>query len=407
MRKNSTFPVTGQSNDVDEAPSVIKKRSVPWVKIFLLVAFLSSVVGALVSTKTLAQIDQKIAAAKEMARPANVKLTKMTVANCSDCFNVDEAVAIFKKQNVSVAEEKTLSFDSPEAQTLIGQLGIKRLPTYVVTGEVAKKNLAGFVKNNGEIKNATFVFTKVTPLFIDPESKKEVGKVSVMYLTDSSCSACINPKLTIDAYKKAGIKITEEKEVPWNSAKGQRLIRQYKIIKLPTFLLSSDISYYPSVSDNWTKIGTVESDNTYIARQLFPPYRDVAKGQIVGLVETVYLADSSCSDCYNPQQIHKNILTQGFGVKIRSERLIDVSTIAGRNLVNKYKITQVPTLLMSPEVSEYANVKSVWPQVGTTESDGWYVFRQVANLGNVVYKDLSNNQVIRPAQPQQPGVANQ
>ncbi len=371
--------------------------NVPWPKVFLLVALLSVVIGALVSTKTLAQTDKKIAQAKEMARPANIALTKIAVSNCSDCFNIDGAISSFKKQNVSVGEEKILLFSSPEAQTLISKLGIKRLPTYIVTGEVNKKSLEGFVKASGEIRSDTFVFTKVTPLFIDPESKKEVGRVSVVYLLDPSCAACINPRLTIDAYKKAGIKVTGEKEVGWNSAEGQRIIDQYKIGKLPTFLLSSDISYYPSVKDNWSKIGTEEADGTYIARQLSLPYRDVDKGQIAGLVDTIYLTDSSCADCYNPREIHKNILTQGFGVAIRLERTVDANTPTGKDLVSKYKITQVPTLLISPDVGEYANVKSVWPQVGTIESDGWYVFRQVSRLGSVIYKDLSTGQVTRPA----------
>lgn len=160
--------------------------NVPWPKVFLLVALLSVVIGALVSTKTLAQTDKKIAQAKEMARPANIALTKIAVSNCSDCFNIDGAISSFKKQNVSVGEEKILLFSSPEAQTLISKLGIKRLPTYIVTGEVNKKSLEGFVKSNGEIKNDTFVFTNVTPLFIDPQSKKKVGQVGVIYLLDSS-----------------------------------------------------------------------------------------------------------------------------------------------------------------------------------------------------------------------------
>ncbi len=378
-----------------------KVKNFPWSKVFLTVSLLSALVGVLASTKTLAQTDRKIAEAKEMARPANVKLTKISTPNCKECFNIDEAMATFKKQNVAIGAQKTLYFNSSEAQTLISQLGITRLPTYIATGEVNKKNLEGFVKNNGIIRNNTFVFTKVTPLFIDPLSQKEIGKVRVTYLTDPACTTCINPKLTIAAYKRGGIKITEEKDILWNSAEGQRIVNQYKIAKLPTFLLSSDISYYPDLAGQWSNFGTVEQDKTYVARRLFPPYRDVAKNQVVGLVETIYLTDISCADCYNPQQIHKNILTRGFGVGIRSEQTADINTPAGKELISKYKITQVPTLLISPEVSEYANIKSVWPQVGTTEPDGWYVFRQISKLGNVTYKDLASNQIRRPVVPKQ------
>ncbi|MBI4038717.1 hypothetical protein HY384_02045 [Candidatus Daviesbacteria bacterium] len=402
MRTKTKLVSDEKTINISKTNGQVKAKSlnVPWPKVFLVVAVISTVIGAFVATKTLAQTEKKIAEVKEMARPANVTLTKIAVENCADCFNVDDAIATFKKQNVSVSEEKTFLSTSAEAKTLITDLGIKRLPTYVVKGEITKQSLEGFVKGNGEVKNDTFIFTGVSPLFVDPLSNKEMGKVSVTYLTDPSCSSCINPKLTIDAYKKAGVKVTEEKEVSWNSLEGQKIINQYKIEKLPTFVLSSDVSYYSSIKDNWQKIGTVEPDGAYVARQLFLPYRDVTKGQIVGLVDVVYLTDSSCTDCYKPQEVHKNILTQGFGVGIRSEQSVDANSPYGKSLVSKYKITQVPTLLISPEVAEYSGIKQVWPQVGTTEPDGWYVFRQVSRLGSVIYKDFTSNQVVRPQQQQ-------
>ena len=290
-----------------------------WPKIILIVTLSATVIGALVSTKTLATINKNIAAAKEAARPANVKIIKITTPNCQDCFNVDAAVNDFKKQNVKVEAEITLTFDSPEASASIKEFAIKRAPAYIVSGEVTKSNLEGFVKNNGEIKNNKFIFTKVTPVFVDTDSKQEIGKVVATILTDPSCTECINPKLTIDSFKKSGIKIVNQKEIVWNSSEGRRIINQYKITKLPTFILSSDIDFYDNVKSGWAKIGTVEQDKTYVARNLFLPYRDLEKNQILGLVDLIYLTDSSCSDCYKADAIQKPILKQGYGVGIRSE----------------------------------------------------------------------------------------
>lgn len=378
---------------------------IPWPKVFLWFALIATIGGALFATKILISIEKNIAAAKEAARPANVIITKITASSCSDCFNLEDAVGTFKKQNVSVGEERTLSYDFPDATSLIKELGIKRVPTYIVTGEVNKNNLEGFVKNNGEIKNDTFVFTKVTPIFIDPDTKGEVGKVTATILTDPTCTQCIDPKLTVEAYKKAGIKIIDQKAITWNSSEGQQIINQYKITKVPTFLLSSDVDFYDVVKANWTSIGTVEQDEqsssaskTYVARNLFLPYRDLEKGQIMGLVDMVYLTDSTCSDCYKPETVQKNILIQGYGVGFRSERTVGISSGEGQGLVTKYKITKVPTILLSPSVDEYVSLKGVWKNVGTVESDGWYVFREMQQLGNIIYKDLASNQVIRPAQ---------
>lgn len=382
------------------------KINIPLSKISLVVAFLSTVAGALFSTKVLTDVNKNIAASKEAARPANVKLIKIITSRCQDCFNVETAVTDFKKLNVNIEEEKTYDFDSPEASAsitevvnlFIKQLAIKRIPTYIVTGEVTKNNLENFIKSNGEIKENTFIFTKVAPIFIDTETKNQVGKVTATILSDPSCSTCIDPKLTIDAYKKAGVKITDQNEVVWNSPEGQKIIDQYKITKLPTFILSPDIDFYDNVKSNWANIGTVEKDKTYVARTLFLPYRDLGKGQIVGLVDLIYLTDSSCADCYKVQDVQKPILTKGYGVAIRSERTIDVASLEGKNLVAQYNITKVPTILLSPEAEQYPNIKSVWKSVGIVGSDGWYIFTGLNQLGSIIYKDLSNNQVIRPAQ---------
>lgn len=383
--------------------------NIPWPKIFLWVALIATIGGAIFATKTLSGIEKNIAAAKEAQRPANIKLTKITVPNCTDCFNVETAVATLKKQNVTVGEEKALAFDSEEGQSFIKSLGISRVPTYVFTGEVNKSNLEGFVKANGEVKNDTFIFNKVTPIFVDTSTGKEVGKVVATILTDTTCTQCIDPKLTVEAYKKAGIKITDQKVISWNSAEGQQIVNQYKIAKVPTFLLSSDVDFYDNVKANWTQIGTVEQDKTYIARNLFLPYRDLDKGQILGLVDLVYITDSSCSNCYDPVKIQRPILTGGYGVGVRSERTVDANSSEGQSLINQYKITQVPTILLSPDVDQYQSIKTVWPNVGTVESDGWYLFRQMQQLGSIVYKDLTSNKIIEPVSTQgsQGGQTNQ
>ena len=370
---------------------------VPWPKIFLTVALAVTIAGALFSTKTLAVINKNIATAKEVARPANIKIVKITTPNCKDCFNVDDAVAGFRKLNIAVEEEKILTVDSEEADASIKQFGIKKVPTYLVTGEITKNSLENFVKSNGEIKDNTFIFTKLSPVFIDTETGQEMGRVTATLITDSSCSQCVDPKLIVENFRKAGVKVKDLKELAWNSLGGQNIIYQYKITKVPTFIFSPEFDLYDTVKTSWPNFGTIENDKTYIARNLPLPYRDLSKGQIIGLVNLIYLTDSSCTDCYKVQDVQKPILKQGYSVGIRSERTVDVLSREGQGLISKYKITKVPTILLSPEANQYVNLKNVWKNVGTVESDGWYVFTGFNQLGNVTYKDLTNNQVIRPA----------
>ncbi len=365
-------------------------------KVFLYVALIATIVGALFATKTLLTINKNIAEAKEAARPAEVNMTIITAPDCVDCFNVSLAVAAFKKLNVAVGEEKTFSFDLPEAASLIEEFGITRVPTYLVTGEIDKKNLEQFVSTNGEVKNNTFVFTSVPPVFFNPETKKEFGNVTVTILTDDSCPQCFDPTRIIDSYKNGGISITDIKETPFRSVEGQELITKYKIEKVPTFLFSSDIDFYDDVKNSWPQIGTIEQDNTYVVRNVLLPYRDLAKDQVLGLAELVYLTDSTCENCYDVVQTHRPIITQAFGVGLRLERTIDSNSPAGKSLISKYKITKVPTILLSPEVNQYTSITNAWKSVGTVESDGWYAFRELQVLGEIVYKDLATNNIIQP-----------
>jgi len=371
--------------------------NLPWPKIILSLSLSATIIGALASTKILTDINRNVAAAKEAARPANVKIVKITTPDCADCFDVDSAISSFKKLNIKVEDEKTITLDSPEAQASIKQFSIKKVPTYLVTGEVIKNNLETFVKNNGDIKDDAFIFTKLSPVFIDPETKQEKGWVTATVITDSTCSQCVNPKTTVEDFKKAGVKVKYLKEFTWNSLSGQSVINQYKIIKIPTFVFSPEFDLYDTLKSSWSNFGTVEQNKTYVARNLPLPYRDLTKGQIAGLVDIIYLTDSTCVDCYKVQDIQKPILVNGYGVALRSERFVDTASAEGRNLISKYKISKVPTILISPEIDQYTNLKNVWKSVGIIETDGWYVFTEFSQLGNIIYKDLTNNQVIRPA----------
>ena len=371
---------------------------ISWPKIFLGLALLASFVGALVSTKTLAVINKNIKTAKEDARPAKVQVVKITAPDCQDCFNVETAVAEFKKLNVQAEEEKTLAFDSPEAASLIKQLAIKKVPTYLVTGEVTKSNLENFVKSNGEIKENTFIFTRLSPVFLDTETGQEKGRVIVTLIADSFCSQCPDLKAVVENFQKAGVKVKETKELAWNSLGGQRLINQYKITKVPAFIFSPEFDLYEAVKSTWQNFGTIEADKTYVARNLTLPYRDLTKGQIVGLVDFIYLIDSGCPDCYKVEEVQKPILTKGYGVAVRSERSVEAASFEGKNLISRYNIIKVPTVLLSPEADQYSNLKNVWKNVGTVGADGWYVFTGFNQLGKIIYKDLTNNQIVRPDQ---------
>jgi len=161
---------------------------------------------------------------------------------------------------------------------------------------------------------------------------------------------------------------------------------------VPSLIISSDLSAYEDITKNWQQLGTVEKDGSYIIRVVSPPYLDLSNNKIVGFVEVTYLSDKSCVDCYDVE-IHRQILSnpRGINIKISSEKKLDISDDEGKELVEKYSITKVPTILLSSDFSVYPFANSLG-NFFTVEDDGSYVFRNLEAIDKeIVYRDLSED----------------
>ena len=170
------------------------------------------------------------------------------------------------------------------------------------------------------------------------------------------------------------------------------MIQKYDINKLPTLLFSNDLAEYPDIAGTWAERGSVEPDGMYVLREVGAPYYDFDSGNIKGLVEVTYLVDESCEECYDVA-VHKSILGK-YGVKINSEKTVDIASSEGKEILEKYEITQVPTIVLSEGVSVYSQLAQIWASVGSVEEDDSYVFRNVANMGGIVFKDLETGELV-------------
>ncbi|MBF8280334.1 MAG: hypothetical protein HW383_107 [Candidatus Magasanikbacteria bacterium] len=358
------------------------------------IAFLAALSGAIISFQTNTAIGKQIKVAEEKNQPAKITLQILTTPSCPDCFDIQKAVAAFKKFPVEVTAEKTLIFDSEEGKKLVADFGLERLPTFVASGDVTNEKLAGFIAQNGRLANNNFIFTKTPPVYIDPKDGAERGKIYVTILNDPKlCVGCAQPSELINQMKNAGIFIADTKTVSPFSEDGKSLTAKYKITAFPQIILSEDVKYY-DIFKNLT-IGETQSDGVYVFRQMIPPYFDLAQNKILGKLRMTMLADKSCNECYDPAK-HNGLLSS-MGVAVTNSEVVDVSSPQGKGLVNQYKIVNVPTIILSKDADVYNQLKSVWPAVGTVEKDGAYVFRKIEAIGDVIYKDLTKNLVIRPA----------
>lgn len=220
--------------------------------------------------------------------------------------------------------------------------------------------------------------------------------IDIVVLQESSCQDCFNLNPLIDIIKKENVKVNSEKTVEITSSEGMELISKYSITKAPTLVISGEIEKDTRLKAMWPQLGEIK-DDTFILRQVGAPYVLTSSGEVKGRIKWVMLTDTSCNECYDVTK-HEQILRR-FGVPIQDQQVISSQLSDGKELIAKYKIKLLPTIILTGDVEAYSSLIKIWPEVGTIEEDGAYVFREgVKQMGT--YKDLTVNEVIKPTDNQ-------
>jgi hypothetical protein len=380
--------------DIDR---ISKKKHKPKLSASALIIVLTVVilVLAVINVYLSGQINSLIKARaeelEELAKPAMLTLVAIEDPDCDNCYDISPIIEQVKSGNVEFSAEQTLSIDDETAQDLISKYGIERIPTIIVAGEVDK---ADSLRGLDEVDGA-YVFLDVPPPFTDAQTGDVKGLVTLTLIVDESCSQCPDFSQIASQLSQAGIAIAEDFTYDITSPNAQALIEKYSITKAPTMLLSSDVSVYEDFVEAWSQLGSVEDDGTLVLRTINPPYVDLETNTLEGLVDITYLVDESCEECYDVHS-HDPILAR-FQVFMGKNETIDVSSEQGQGLINKYNISLVPTILLSPEAKLYQTLVNVWPSVGTVEEDGVFVFRKVEVMRGT-YKDRESGEIVAALQ---------
>lgn len=338
------------------------------------------------------ELNKNAEALKESQKPAKIEITAIRNSKCPDCFDISALREYAKSAKANITKEAVLEFGSGEANEFISKYRIERVPTVIITGEISKLNLQGFGESNGAL------LPQVLPPYTNAQTGEIVGRVTLYLVKDESCEKCNDLTILVRQLKQAGVKTVAERNLNPSSAEGKGMIEKYGIDFVPTLILSKDAGAYRLIQEAWLQIGTRENDGNYVLRTVNPPYINLTTGKLRGIVNAVYLADRSCTECYDVS-VHKEILTspQSFSIPFENEEAVDMADAKGKALIEKYNITQVPTIILSDEISAYPSSQSL-RQFFSVEKDGYYVFRTAQALG--AYKDLTANEVVRPQQSQ-------
>ncbi|MBI2668678.1 hypothetical protein HYX14_02440 [Candidatus Woesearchaeota archaeon] len=361
-------------------------------RLLFFLGFVLIVIG-LFNTVQLYQIGKTLV---EKAQPAvlpKVELALITADSCQDCFDITKVASLIEGANLQVTDKVTLDYSSKTAKALLEKYNIDRVPAIIVKGDVEKARIKLTDLPSVE-KNGALILTAPEPPFVDVASGQVKGYVALIQLFKEGCDKCYDLNPLVQKLRQ-NLKVKEYNTLPISSAEGKKLAEKYNITAVPTLIFSPDAGLYLTVSSAWKNIGTIEKDGYYVMRNLNPPYYNIEKNAVQGLVTLTTITDKSCTNCYDAKTTNKPIL-EGLGLTLASEQEYDAASSEGKKLIEKYKITQIPTILLTGDLNIYPLMERIWKDVGTIESDGAYVFRKVELFGQT-YRDLVQQKVITPS----------
>ncbi len=238
---------------------------------------------------------------------------------------------------------------------------------------------------------ALIVVVAAVILFFSVEPVKQ-GNVDVIRIVNPECESC-SADIIVNSLEAAGMKLGEDRKIYYKSNEAIGLIEKYNITIIPAVVFSKELDGYTNITEFLDSINTTKVDGMYAVSVFQPPYTNLSINKTEGLVDIIYLNDSTCSSCYNVL-VHRAALILNFGVHLDRELSVDVNSPLGKELLERYNITAIPTIIVSKDIEPYSNLLQIWPTLGTHEEDGYYVFRNLSQVGS--YRDIETGKLVIP-----------
>lgn len=236
------------------------------------------------SQQLVSTLNRIVAQRREAARPASLTLTVIVPENCQRCAATKPLVDLIQAQPVSVAGVTTLTATDPQASDLLTQYRLERTPAIIVGGEINKdQKLQQLWQSYGSYVDDVVIIYPVG-IYVETADQRMRGDVSVVLLTDRSCSTCYDVGINQPILRRFGVPLDQSSVVDVGSDEGRTLIRDYRIRYVPTFVLRGDTDVYQTLKTVWPPVGTTEPDGAMVFRDgvsQMGTYRDLVKGQVI------------------------------------------------------------------------------------------------------------------------------
>lgn len=203
---------------------------------------------------------------------------------------------------------------------------------------------------------------------VELQEKLKPAHIELTLIKNSKCRDCSDIAEVIRSIRNSKVNVTKETNLEFDSKEAKALISKYKIEKIPTIIATGEI-------DKAGIQGFTKKDDALLLSNVLPPYTNATTGQVAGKVAIYVLKDPSCVKCNNLDVLIAQI--KGAGVKIYSQKNITKDSAEGQDIIKKYKIDFVPSLVLSEDAGLYSVIQNAWSHIGTKENDGNYVLRVV------------------------------
>lgn len=306
---------------------------------------------------------------------------------------MDQLRTVAPDFNLTIGNVSTLEGDSAEAGQLVSRYDIEKLPSLIILPAGLGSEFVSIWESNVGTRESdgALVFRQLLPPYYDVGGRKITGLIDGTVIEASDCPQCMNASIYFDSLESSSVAMVFSNKtlLQENESRAQELITRYNITRLPTFILSSDAEAYEFFTDHIVNLSSRESDGNYVLRLVFPPYADLEGNRSIrGLVDAVFVVNSSCSDCFDPADLSDYLATSS-GLYVQNTTTYEANSTEGAALISRYGMTRIPALLYSPEASLYPNFALLWvAENNTIESDGWYVFRAHELIGQP-YQNVS------------------
>lgn len=195
-----------------------------------------------------------------------VSVTIINDKSCEECADLSSFILQLKQSGVAIVDEKIV--DIKDADALISKYKLDKVPALIFSEDLAVYTLiAESWQISGTVeKDGSYILREINPPYFDLEENKVTGLVDVTYLTDKSCEDCYDVEIhkgILTSPRGFDIYLNSEKTVDISDSEGKALVKKYEIEGVPTILLSSEVSDYPS-AQGLERFFTINDDGSYV-----------------------------------------------------------------------------------------------------------------------------------------------